>query len=158
MFESISPVTIWLIVGILLALAEMIIPGLIIGFFSLGAIVTTLMTLVGLTKGFPSQMILFLVTSLVFLILFHKVWKKRIKPKADREVTNFNIQLGKIVPVIEFIDPQEGVGKVRYQGALWNASAKHKIAPGDSARVIGCENLTLLVEPIVDLSQKEKEK
>lgn len=148
MIESISPVTIWLIVGILLALAEMIIPGLIIGFFSLGAIVTTLTTLVGLTKGFASQMIVFLLTSVVFLVLFHKVWKKKIKPNTKGDTTNFQIELGKIVPVIQFIDPDEGGGKVRYQGALWNATSKTKIPPGESVRVTGCENLTLLVELI----------
>lgn len=148
MFESISPVTIWLIVGIVLALAEMIIPGLIIGFFSLGAIVTTLTTLVGLTRGFSSQMIVFLSTSIVFLILFHKVWKKKIKLDKAYDTTNFNIQLGKIVPVIEFIDPENGGGKVRYQGAIWSASATEKIAPGESVKVRGCENLTLTVEVI----------
>ena len=148
MLESISPVTIWLIVGIALALAEMIIPGLIIGFFSLGAIVTTLTTLVGLTGGFPSQMIVFLCTSIVFLVLFHKIWKKKIKPQNESDTTNFNIQLGKIVPVVEFIDPEAGGGKVRYQGALWNATSSEKIAPGESVRVSGCENLTLTVETI----------
>ena len=87
MFESISPVTIWLIVGILLALAEMIIPGLIIGFFGLGAIVTTLTTLVGLTNGFTSQMLTFLITSLAFLTLFHKVWKRKRKTENNGENT-----------------------------------------------------------------------
>jgi len=148
MIESISPVTIWLIVGILFGLAEMIIPGLIIIFFGLGAIVTTLTTLVGLTTGFTSQMLTFLVTSLLFLTLFHKVWKRKRGKINSGDTTNFNIQIGKIVPVVEYIDPVEGSGKVRYQGALWSATSKEKIAPGESVRVIGCENLTLVVEEI----------
>jgi len=147
MLDSISPTTIWLIVGIALALAEMALPGLIIGFFSLGAIITTLTTWAGLTNNLVTQMILFLVTSLAFLVLFHSVWKKRIGKKVQGDTTNFNIQLGKIVPVTEFINPGEGSGKVRYQGALWNATSKDKIAPGESARIKGCDNLTLIVEP-----------
>lgn len=155
MLESISPVTIWLIVGIVLALAEMIIPGLIIGFFSLGAIVTTLTTVAGLTRRFPSQMIVFLCTSIVFLVLFHKVWKIKIKSKNESNTTDFSIQLGKIIPVIEFIEPENGSGKVRYQGALWNATSNENIAPGESVRVTGCNNLTLTVE-IVDKKGEHK--
>ncbi len=148
MFESVSPVTIWLIVGILLALFEMIVPGLIIGFFGVGAIITTLTTLIGLTKGFTSQMIVFLITSLVFLTLFHKVWKRKKSGLIEEETTNFNLQLGKIVPVVQYIDPDQGGGKVRYQGVLWSAFSKEKIAPGESVRITGCDNLTLLVETI----------
>lgn len=148
MFESISPTTVWLIVAIALALAEMALPGLIIGFFSLGAVITTLTTVAGLTNNFVAQMIVFLATSLLFLILFHKVWKKRIKPNTEGETTNFNIQIGKIVPVVEYIDPAEGGGKVRYQGALWNATSTGKVAPGESVRITGCDNLTLNVEPV----------
>lgn len=76
MVDSISPTTIWLIVGIALALAEMALPGFIIGFFSLGAIITTLTTWAGITGNFTSQMLVFLITSIVFLVLFHSVWKK----------------------------------------------------------------------------------
>ncbi len=148
MFESISPVTIWLIVGILFAVFEMIIPGLIIGFFGLGALITCFTTWIGLTSGFTSQMLVFLITSLGCLILFHKVLRKFLKPKKSGETTNFNIQIGKIVPVTEFIDPDEGGGKVRYQGAIWSATSTEKIAPGESVKVIGCENLTLIVEII----------
>ncbi|MBB6480107.1 NfeD family protein [Spirochaeta isovalerica] len=148
MLDSISPTTVWLIVGIALALAEMALPGLIIGFFSLGAIITTLTTWAGLTNSFAVQMIVFLATSIVFLTFFHSIWKKRIKPGTKGDTTDFNLQLGKIVPVTEFIDPGEGVGKVRYQGALWNARSETKIAPGESARIKGCDNLTLIVEPV----------
>ena len=91
-------------------------------------------------------MLVFLVTSLGFLLLFHKVWKRIRKPVIKGETTDFNIQIGKIVPVLEFIDPEEGGGKVRYQGAIWSATSNEKIAPGESVRVTGCENLTLLVE------------
>ncbi len=146
MFETISPITIWLIVGILFIVFEMFIPGLIIGFFGLGAILTCLTTWLKITESFPSQMLVFLSTSLAFLFLFHRVLKKLKKPVQKGETTDFNIQIGKIVPVTEFINPDEGGGKVRYQGALWSASSTDKIAPGETAKVIGCENLTLIVE------------
>lgn len=145
MINSISPITLWLIVGIIFIVVELFLPGFIIGFFGLGAIVTCLTTVTGLTKGFTLQMIVFISISIISLILFHKVFKR--KNCTDEKVTtDFNIQIGKIVTVIEFIDPDEGCGKVRYQGAIWNASSKDKIAPGESARVIGCDNLTLIVE------------
>ncbi len=146
MIETISPITMWLIVGIVFIIVEMFLPGLIIGFFGLGAIITCLLTSIGLTKSFSLQMITFLGTSLLFLILFHKVWKKKKQNHSSDETINFNIQIGKIVPVTEFIDPIEGPGKVRYQGSIWSATSKSKIAPGETAKIIGCNNLTLIVE------------
>ena len=155
MLNLVSPATLWLIVCIVLAVLEMIIPGFIIGFFSLGALVTMLTVMIGLTSSFVSQMIVFLGTSVVFLILFHKVWKKKSKGNSSGDTTNFSLQLGKIIPVVEFIDPEQGCGKVRYQGAVWNASAKEKIAPGESVRLTGCDNLTLFVEPVEIKGEKK---
>lgn len=148
MVEAISPETLWLIIGIVFIIMEMFLPGFIIGFFGIGAVITCLTTLIGLTPNFTSQMIIFSVLSILLLILFHKVIKKKIGKKGNNETTDFNLQIGKIVPVTEFIDPVEGVGKVKYQGALWSARSQDNIAPGENARLIGCENLTLIVEKI----------
>ncbi len=148
MVEAISPATLWLIIGIVFMIMEMFLPGFVIGFFGIGAVITCLTSLIGLTPNFTSQMITFSVLSVLLLILFHKVIKKKIIKKDSDDTTNFNIQIGKIVPVTEFIDPEEGLGKVRYQGALWSARSEDKIAPGENARVVGCDNLTLIVEKI----------
>lgn len=146
MTETLSPVTLWLIAGIIFIIIEMFLPGLIIGFFGLGALITCLTTYIGLTNDMASQIVIFTITSVGSLILFHKVIKKKKKRKKEEETTDFNLQLGKLVPVTELIDPDEGPGKVRYQGAQWSASSKDKLAPGDMARVVGCDNLTLIVE------------
>lgn len=148
MIESISPITLWLVIGIIFIIVEMFLPGFIIGFFGLGAIVTCLVTWIGVTKGFTSQMLVFFATSVVSLVLFHKVWKKIKKPIDKGETTNFNIEIGKIVPVTEFIDPLEAGGKVKYQGAIWSATSNTTIPPGESVKVVGCNNLTLIVEKL----------
>lgn len=145
MIESISAEMMWLIVGMLFFIFEMFIPGFIIGFFGLGALVSSLTTLLGVTKSLPSQILVFAVISTMTLFLFHKVIKGRMGVK-DKEVTYLNIEIGKIVPVTELIEPGETGGKVRYQGAEWSAESGDILAPGDSARVIGCNNLTLIVE------------
>lgn len=148
MIESISPITLWLVVGIIFIIVEMFLPGFIIGFFGLGAIVTCLLTWIGVTKEFTGQMLVFFVTSVLSLFLFHKVWRRFKKPIEKEETTNFNIEIGKIVSVTEFIDPAEAGGKVKYQGAIWNATSDTTIPPGESVRVIGCNNLTLIVEKL----------
>lgn len=145
MIESISAETIWLIVGILFFVLEMFIPGFIIGFFGLGALVSSLTTLLGITKSLSSQILVFALISTISLFIFHRFIKGRIGIR-DKEVTYLNIEIGKIVPVTEFIDPDHGGGKVRYQGAEWSAESRDKLAPGDSAKVVGCNNLTLIVE------------
>ena len=149
MFEGWSPELVWLVLGILLLLCEIFIPGLIVAFFGVGALITALTTWLGLTSSLMSQVVVFSVCSIVLVLVVHHVMRRVKAQRADREeTTNFNIQIGKIVNVIEYIDPLEASGKVRYQGADWRARCSEKVAPGESVRVTGCDNLTLIVEPL----------
>ena len=140
---------IWAIAGIVLIFIEFFIPGLVIIFFGAGALVTALLTfLIGGPFSLPLQLLTFTITSILSLLLLRKYMKKVFKGKLDSENdgTNFNIEIGKVVPVVEFIQPGEVGGKVKYQGTIWNAQSKIPVAPGESVKIIGSKNLTLFVE------------
>lgn len=147
---GISSELVWLFVGIVMLASEIFIPGIIIGFFGLGALLTALFTLIGLTDSFLLQAICFLVTSILSLLLLRRLFVKTFAGKTGNEddVIKLNLDIGRIVPVIELIDPNEVGGKVKYHGVVWSAKAKTRIAPGDNARIIGCDNLVLIVEEI----------
>ena len=70
------------------------------------------------------------------------------KLESENDGTNFNIEIGKVVPVVEFIQPGEVGGKVKYQGTIWNAQSDIPVAPGESVKILGSKNLTLFVEKI----------
>ena len=141
---------IWLLAGIILVFTEMFIPGLVIAFFGGGALIVALTTWVGLTETLAPQLFVFIVTSLLLLILLRSYFKKTFlgKLQGEDDIQNFNIEIGKIVPVVEYIEPGEVGGKVRYQGTNWAAISKDKIAPGDSVKIVGCDNITLIVEKV----------
>jgi len=142
---------IWAITGIVLIFSEFFIPGLVIIFFGAGALITAFLTLI-LGEGFslPLQLITFTITSILFLLLLRKYMKNVFMGKLDsqQDGTNFNIEIGKIIPVVEFIQPGEVGGKVKYQGTIWNAQSDNPVSPGESVKIIGSKNLTLYVEKL----------
>ncbi|MCK4766297.1 MAG: NfeD family protein [Candidatus Aminicenantes bacterium] len=147
---SVPPEIIWAILGVVLIFVEFFIPGLVIAFFGVGALVTGLTTWIGLSSSLTMQMLVF-ITSSILLLVFLRKYVKRVflgKSQTKDRYTNFNIELGKIVPVLEFIQPGEVGGKVRYQGSNWSARADDPIAPGESVKIIGRDNITLIVKKV----------
>ena len=142
---------IWAIAGIVLIFTEFFIPGLVIIFFGIGALVTALFTFViGDLFTLPLQLLTFTIISILSLLLLRKYMKKIFKGKleSENEGRNFNIEIGKVIPVVEFIQPGEVGGKVKYQGTIWNAQCDNSVAPGESVKISGSKNLTLFVEKI----------
>lgn len=149
-FSSIAPEVVWAILGIVFVFCEFFIPGLVIAFFGVGALVTALTTWIGITPNLSLQLLAFMISSLLLLGLLRKYLKRTFlgSGKGVDDLPNFNIEIGKIVPVVEFIQPGEVGGKVRYNGAPWSARAEEPISPGESVKIVGCDNLTLIVEKI----------
>jgi len=147
---TLSAELIWTSLGIIFIFAEFFMPNLVIAFFGGGALVTALTTWIGLTPSLTLQLLVFIISSVLFLIFLRKYLKRVFLGQLQDkdEAQNFNIEIGKIVPVVEFIEPGEFGGKVKYQGTLWQAKASESIAPGESVRIKGCENITLLVEKV----------
>lgn len=63
-------------------------------------------------------------------------------------VSNFNMSLGEAI-VDAMIHPCK-TGRVRFQGSWWSARCEQEVTlpPGAVVRVIGRQNITLLVEPL----------
>lgn len=155
--SSIPPELVWALLGIVLIFCEFIIPGLVIAFFGGGALITALTTWLGLTPSLALQLLVFMVSSLLLLGLLRRFLKRTFlgSEKEGSEGMNFNVEIGKIVPVVEFIEPGVVGGKVRYQGAPWSARSTESVAPGESVRITGCDNLTLIVEKVEKINEEE---
>src|SRR5687767_2140032 len=72
----IDPEILWLVAGVLLILAEFFAPGVIIVFFGIGAILTSITTWAGWTSGLGSQAAMFAATSVVLLFGLRRFVKK----------------------------------------------------------------------------------
>lgn len=148
--SAIAPEVLWTILGIIFIFSEFFIPGLVIAFFGVGALITALTTWLGITASLELQIVVFIVSSILLLLFLRRYMKNTFTGKSNTETENlnFNLEIGKIVPVIEYIQPGEVGGRVRYQGTNWLARSSEPVAPGESVKIVGCENITLIVEKI----------
>jgi membrane protein implicated in regulation of membrane protease activity len=153
---NLSPDIIWLLLGIILIFSEFFVPNLVISFFGGGALITALTTWSQITPNLPLQLLVFISSSL-FLLLFLRKYLKRIflgKLEDRDESQEFNVEIGKIVQVLEAVKPGETGGKVKYQGTPWQARSSQRIEVGENAVICGKDNITLIVEKVKSKKNK----
>ena len=149
---------VWLVLGVALIILEIVIPGAVVVFFGIGAIITGIAAALGLVKSVGGQLFLWASTSLILVLLLRKQVSRffpaleSYKPYDEAEDMK-----GKIVDVLEEVRPDDESGRVRYQGASWKALTKGgtSLPAGSRARIVSRENLLLYVEA-TDASSSEK--
>jgi membrane protein implicated in regulation of membrane protease activity len=142
---------VWFIVGLVLALAEFIMPGLVIIFFGAGAWITALALMLGVIETFNEQLLVFLVSSIVSLVLFRKQGQHYFEGKVSGRLApeeSLEDVRGKKAVTLTAIKPKMLGGKVEYNGTPWSAEAEVEIEPGAAVEIIGRDNLTLKVKPL----------
>lgn len=142
-----SPGLAWLILAALLALTELMVPGVFLVFVAAGAALTGIVTL--LFPHFPLllQVIVFAAGSSAAVALGRRWYLRNPGPSPDPMLNDRVARLvGQIVTVAEPI--RSGQGKVRVGDGEWLAHGPD--APvGAHVRIIGAEGTSLTVEPVV---------
>ena len=150
--ELLKPELIWFLVGLVLLLLEFSLPGLIIGFFGVGAwVVATVCMLSAYVKSdIGVQLIIFIISSVFSLVILRK-WAKGIfmghsggEQDLNEDLKDF---IGEHAVVKEKITPKIG-GKVEFHGTNWSAQADGEIPEGATVEIIGKDNITLKVKAI----------
>ncbi len=140
-----KPEVIWFIIGLVLALLEFVIPGLIVLFFGVGAWITALSCLL-FTPGVNTQILIFILSSLLALFLLRKSLKKVFfKENPDKEETLEDEFIGRTAVVEKAIHPGQP-GKISFKGTLWNAVSDEPLTKGKNVTIIGKESITLRVK------------
>lgn len=146
-FVAISPVLAWFIAGIVFFVIELLLPGLILFFFGLGAWCAALAVYL-LPMALSSQLLVFLATSLLSLLLLRAALKKiflgRVLEVDAMETTLPDDALGLVIE--DILPPAEG--KVKFAGSFWQASAEQALVRGTIVRIVEKKNLTLKVSPV----------
>jgi len=144
-----KPEIIWFVIGIVLLILEFAVPGVIILFFGIGALVVGVMNII-FDPSLDVQLIIFILTSLLLLITMRRylktVFTGKVNSAPDEDDGNEDI-IGNTVIVIKEITP-EMPGKVEFRGTSWNAVAEEKIEKGKRARITGKESITLQVKKL----------
>lgn len=136
---------IWLIVGLLMLVAELVSVVLVFVFFAAGALITALLASLGLLPSLDSQLLAFSVISVLTLVLLRKQ-ARRLLDRRDTQ-TEYNEYAGETAMVIKDI-PATGEGKIYYRGAEWIArSATHApIEAGSKVIIRKTDGIKLIVE------------
>ena len=142
-----SPGLAWLILAAVLALTELMVPGIFLVFVAAGAALTGLVTL--LVPGVPlvGQVALFTIGSSAAVALGRRWYLRNPAPSSDPLLNDRVARLlGQVVTVVEPI--HAGRGKVRVGDGEWLAKGPDAPA-GAQVRILGSEGTWLLVEPVI---------
>jgi len=150
MFEHSTLILLWFILGVAFFIIEMVMPGFVLMFFGIGAWITAILTWVGVLNSFPLQIVVFILSSVITLFLLRtklsNYFKGRISGKAEPEDILTSVRGQKAVVKKEII-PGEVVGRVEFNGTLWNAEADEQIPEGTVVEITERKNLILRVRP-----------
>lgn len=141
----------WFIMGIVLILLELVIPGIIIMFFGCGALLVSLLLYCGMQLDATAQALIFLISSLCFLALFRPVYMKLFKSGFNNQQApgaDVNSEyIGKKALVTKDIPGGIAQGQIEFKGAIWHAVSSEPIAAGNWIEITDIEGLLMHVKP-----------
>ena len=141
----------WIVAGLALVVAELAMPGFVIFFFGLGAILTGLLLFTFPQLPLSLQLLIFAASSVLFLLAFRRFMPHSFRGRetpADADPDDDELAGAKAKVSPDGFAP-DGTGKVEFRGTLWNARAEggEPLPANTPVAVVGRENLTLVVKP-----------
>ena len=138
----------WLITGAVLLLAEIAVPGFILFFFGVGAllILITVKIISPLTEIFWLQLLIWIAYSVVLLFFLRNRFSGTFKGRIFQ--TEKESWIGQEALVIDRIKP-EAPGRIKFRGTTWTAHSEASIGKGKTVRITGksdTESLGFVVE------------
>ncbi len=147
--DMLKPEIIWIVIGIIMLILEFGLPGLIIFFFGLGALVTGFLCLF-FNLSLNAQLIIFILTSVITLLTLRKWLKKifygRISSQKNGDIDSDEFVGEEAVVTEKIIAGHKG--KVEFHGTSWQATADQAIPKGTTVVVVSKNNITLIVKPV----------
>lgn len=140
-----DPAFVWGVAGLILLVSELLVPGFVIFFFGLGALVTAVASLLlpPVAGSIALQGIVWALGSILSLRFLRRRFSRVFRGGTVEPVGEAD--LGRTVVVTERITP-DTPGRVRFQGTSWKAiSYTETFEPGDRAQIVQEDNLTLIV-------------
>jgi membrane protein implicated in regulation of membrane protease activity len=135
---------VWLVLGVVLALAEMFSTAFVLVMFAAGALAAAVAAAVGLP--FWAQMMVFAGVSAAALAAVRPALSRRLHPEGLAAKVGLAAIQGELGTVLERIDLDKGMIKV--DGETWSArsyDATQVMEPGERVRVIEIKGATVYV-------------
>jgi membrane protein implicated in regulation of membrane protease activity len=150
--EFSNPIVIWSSLGLILMLAEIIIPGGIVVLLGAACLLVASALGLGIVEGLIQSLTLWFILSIVLLLSFRHITQRLVGGDSHVDNTDEDIDLyNQIALVKEDVGPGEHQGRVTFAGSDWPALGDgSKILAGQKVRIICRENIALIVEPWLD--------
>ena len=133
----------WLVLFVILSLFELVTVNLVSIWFSLGALITSFVSLA--TDNLMLHLAVFTISS-ILLLLLTKPFVKKLK-KREEVPTNLDMVIGKKGIVTETIE-KDGIGEVKVLGKKWSAYSDKEIEENSKVKVLSINGVKLKVEEI----------
>lgn len=145
--ESVSPVLIWFLLGILFFVTELILPGFILFFLGVGAWCTA--SVLALTElSLTVQLIIFLISSLLTLISLRSWLRSVFLGDSSREDDSVNVDTAPSTGIVTEAIVPPGQGRVKYGGSFWQARADEPIPVDTVVQILERKNLIVQVRSL----------
>ena len=135
----------WMIAGVALGIAEMVLPGVYLMWIGGAAFITGVIAL-ALPIGLTAQFLIFSALALAAIYLGRRFLAKNPIASADPLLNDRGARLvGSIVTAVEPVDSLQG--RVKVGDGVWSARGE-AAAVGERLRVTACDGGVLLVERV----------
>lgn len=141
--DTLEPHWVWLGIGLLLAAAEMLVPGVFLIWLAGAALITGVLTFL-LPISIAVQVIIFAVIAVVAVFMGRNYLRRHPVEEADPKMNRRGLRLaGETAIVTQAIDG--GTGRIRHGDSEWIARGPD-IPVGERVRITGSDGAILLVE------------
>lgn len=124
---------IWLGIGVVFIIAELVVPAFIIIFFGIGALVAGATAFFG--ASVPVQIVVFGAASLVLIVLLRRVMASTFSGGEAGDEDAAADPAGSLAEVAEAISPARP-GRIKFQGSFWTALCAEPVEAGSMVRIV----------------------
>ena len=138
---------IWFILGMTLIALEFFIPGAILSFLGMGAVMVAGLLHFKLITGVLQAFISWFIISII-LVLFLRSFVLKFMPslKEKQETNEEEFAKGSLVEVLEDTSPNTS-GRIRFRDTTWESYSDHKLKKGESAKIIRARDNGWVIGP-----------
>ncbi len=145
MLDGIEPHWIWVALGLILAAAEMLVPGVFLIWLAMAALATGLLTFM-FDLGPVMQVVQFVTVALITVFSAKRILRDRPIASSDPLLNN---RMGRLVGETATVTVaiSHGAGRIHVGDSDWSARGPD-LPVGERVRITGNEGSVLLVEPL----------
>jgi membrane protein implicated in regulation of membrane protease activity len=143
-----NPVMVWVVLGGVLVLLELVIPGAILSFLGLAALVVAGLLHFKVITSVLVSITLWFIISIIFIFVL-RTFVLRFMP-GDIEMHSVDEDqdaLGSVVEIIEDVLPEKN-GRIRFRDTTWKAQAEVKIMIDEKAVIAGRDGNIWIIKKI----------